>query len=397
MDLSEDHLYLSADTAASMLGISLPTLYAYVSRKNIRSVKVDGSRSRRYWAADIERLVKGKKDGDSSVPELQRVASVSSITLLTDQGLYYRGQDVAELAAQASVEQVAEMMWQVPGVFDNALPKKPLGTAALLKLFQDTTAAEKAIALFPLVERDNPKAHDLSLEGYARTSVDVVRWFAALVGGASEPDARPLHEFIAASLGVDGAFADMIRRTLILSIDHELDPSTFSVRAAANTGVSPYYAAITGLASFRGRRLSYGRGETATRLVNEICTARDPSAPVLQRYRQGESLPGFGSNVHGVADPRALNLMAALGELFDSDEEYRRLRKAAEVAEELTQQPPDFILLLSFFGRKLKLVGEEIALAGVGRVIGWLAHASEQYHQQPLIRPRAKYTGVLPD
>jgi citrate synthase len=30
-------------------------------------------------------------------------------------------------------------------------------------------------------------------------------------------------------------------------------------------------------------------------------------------------------------------------------------------------------------------------------VIGWLAHASEQYHHQSLVRPRAKYTGPLPD
>src|SRR5690606_37127685 len=58
--VSDDHLYLSAEEAAGILGVNLPTLYAYVSRKNIRSVKVEGSRKRRYWAADIERLTKGK-------------------------------------------------------------------------------------------------------------------------------------------------------------------------------------------------------------------------------------------------------------------------------------------------------------------------------------------------
>lgn len=393
---SQDELYLTADEAAARLGVSLPTLYAYVSRKNIRSVKVDGSRSRRYWAADIERLTKTRVSDELPRREPQRVATTSSITLLTDQGLYYRGHDVVQLARSATVEHVAELMWQVPGVFSEALPKKPKGTAALLKLFDGTNAAAKAMALFPLVELENPKAHDLTAEGYARTGVDVVRWFAALVVGTQAPEARPLHAFMASHLGVDSAFEQLIRQVLILSIDHELDPSTYCVRAAANTGVTPYYAVLAGLASFRGRRVSYGRSETVSRLLDEICASKEPAGPVLQRYRQGEELPGFGSNVHGVADPRAQHLFKALRALFERDEDFRRLLKACEVAEEVMGEPADFLLLLCFVGRKLGLAGQEIALAGVGRIIGWLAHASEQY-LQPLVRPRARYVGTLPD
>lgn len=396
---TQDDLYLTADQAAEVLGISLPTLYAYVSRKSIRSVKVDGSRSRRYWAADIERLLRGKSPGyDEGVrPEVKRVAANSSITLLTDQGLYYRGQDAIELAKTATVEQVAELMWQAPGVFSQTLPRKPKGTASLLKLFDGTTAAEKAIALFPLIERENPKSHDLSLDGYARTGVDVVRWFAALATGASEPEALPLHQFIASACGVERTFEDLIRQVLILSIDHELDPCTFSVRAAANTGVTPYYAAISGLSSYRGRRIASGRSETVSRMLDEIFTARDPAEPILRRYRQGEELPGFGSNVHGVTDPRAEHLLAVMRQVFSDDVDFSRLLKTIQIAEEIAQQPADFILLLSFVGRKIGLAGQEIALAGVGRVIGWIAHASEQYHQQPLVRPRARYTGTLPN
>ncbi len=54
----QEDLYLSAEEAAALLGISLPTLYAYVSRKNIRSLKIPGTPKRRYWAEDIQRLVK---------------------------------------------------------------------------------------------------------------------------------------------------------------------------------------------------------------------------------------------------------------------------------------------------------------------------------------------------
>jgi citrate synthase len=399
MDNTDKDLYLSADEAASALGVSMQTLYAYVSRKNLRSIKVEGSRSRRYWAEDIERLSKGSKQTQTpKIDAPQGISTSSAITLLTDKGLYYRGIEISELAEYHTVEEVAELIWQSPGVFARSkLPKRPAVANALLKSLENMTASEKAIALFPSVEKENPRAYDLSHDGYARTGVDVVRWLAALIAGADGPEERPLHQFLADKFGVNSAFEDLIRRSLILSIDHELDPITYTVRVAANTGVTPYYAAITGLAASSGRRINYGRSEAVSRIIEEICSAKDPSLPILQRYREGESIPGFDSNMHAIADPRAQNLLNAMTAVFSSDDEYIKLLKAIEIAEEITQQPASFLLLMSFIGRKLKLRGQEISLAGVGRAIGWLAHASEQYHQSPLLRLRAKYTGPLPD
>src|SRR5260370_4182719 len=53
-------LYTTAKEAAAALGVSIPTLYAYVSRGLIRSQGVAGSRNRRYWKVDIDRL-KGRR------------------------------------------------------------------------------------------------------------------------------------------------------------------------------------------------------------------------------------------------------------------------------------------------------------------------------------------------
>jgi len=97
-----------------------------------------------------------------------------------------------------------------------------------------------------------------------------------------------------------------------------------------------------------------------------------------------------------VADPRAISLKGTLDSMFAEDPEYLRLLKAMKVAEELVQRPAEFILFVSFVGRKLNLGGQELALAAVARLIGWIAHASEQYNQQPLVRHRARYTGTLP-
>ena len=345
--------------------------------------------------ACAQRLVKNRPTTDGS-PRSGRSTPDSGITLITDDGLYYRGHDAAELAEHATVEEVAEIMWQVPGAFGNTLPNIPEGTEALLKIYERMSAPEKAIALFPLAERANPKAFDLSVDTYARTGADVVRWFAALVVGATVPNTRLLHEQIALACGVGPDYADLIRRLLILSVDHEMEHTAYSVRVAATTGVTPYYAVVAGLTAARGRKIIYGRNEVVSRMIDEICSASDPSQPVLQRYSQSGKVPGFGPNVHLVKDPRATSLMQAMNRVFDGDEEFLKLKKAFSVASELVEYPPEFVLMVSFIGRKFKLHGQENALAAIGRLIGWIAHASEQYNQHQDARYRARYTGMLP-
>ena len=396
LTVSDDHLYMTAEDAAAALGVNLATLYAYVSRKNIRSVKVEGSRKRRYWAADIERLANGERRAEvAEQPMLGLGNQSSAITLLTDNGVYYRGVNAIELADSASVEEVAELIWQSSGAFSNTLPVMPKGTRALLKLYAHMTVSEKAIALFPLVERENPRSFDLSPDAYARTGADVVRILAALLAGHGTPSAAPLHEFLTSELGIDVAYQDLLRRLMVLFIDHEFDHCTYSVRAAARTGVTPYYAAIAGLTTYQGRRTAYSRHQEANRLLAEICTAKDPTPALLQHFSQKGEIPGFNHSTHKLEDPRVGNLMAALEDMFGRDREFRNLVKATEVASELVRKPPEFVLLASFVGRKCNLEGQELALAGIARTIGWIAHASEQC-QLPVSRQRANYVGKLP-
>jgi citrate synthase len=40
--------------------------------------------------------------------------------------------------------------------------------------------------------------------------------------------------------------------------------------------------------------------------------------------------------------------------------------------------------------------GAPLAVFAIGRTIGWIGHAIEQYATGQLIRPRARYVGALP-
>ncbi|MDB6100983.1 MAG: xis [Gammaproteobacteria bacterium] len=396
-------LYITAKEAAAALGVSIPTLYAYVSRGLIRSQGVAGSRNRRYWKVDIERL-QGRRvlhehshDQPGSSEETKGLVDETKITLLTQRGLYYRGRNVAELAETETFESVAALLWEADpkAVFGKSLPSAPPSLAKLRRGLAELTVFEQAMALFPLIERANPRSYDLSKPGFARTGADLSRWYAAILVG-STPSAAPVHEFIAESLGAPQGFADIIRRLLIVCADHEFDPTTYAVRATANAGVTPYYAVVTGIIASRGQRLQSGRIEAAARLLEEIVAVPDPRDMIVARFRNGEPLVGFGSPVHDKMDPRAAIVMDALKKKFGDDIELKRLQRAADTAAEISGALMEFILPAIFVGRKLGLKGQELAVGSLGRTAGWIAHAMEQYHGHVLIRPRARYTGPLP-
>src|SRR5690606_4133557 len=131
--------YLSAREAAAELGVSLPTLYAYVSRGLVRSEPMAGERARRYRAEDVRALRERRAPPADGGPA-SRAASAfsygqpvlsSAITLIADGELYYRGVRAAELARHATLETAAGILWQTAD-YDPFEPHNlPAGSAAL--------------------------------------------------------------------------------------------------------------------------------------------------------------------------------------------------------------------------------------------------------------------------
>ena len=110
--------YLTAAETAAALGISLATLYAYVSRGLIRSEAAAGSpRARRYRRDDVDRLRARQAQRRNPDRAAEQALSwgmpvlESGLTLIAGGRLYYRGQDANELAKSSTFEQVAHLLW----------------------------------------------------------------------------------------------------------------------------------------------------------------------------------------------------------------------------------------------------------------------------------------------
>jgi citrate synthase len=391
----DDDLFVDAEEAARALGVNVSTLYAYVSRKHIRSQRVPGSRQCRYWKADIERVV-----GGGAVQTPARPGGLTrdtDITLITEQGHYYRGRSAIDLAKTFTLEETAALLWQceTAAAFTTDLPRAPRQIGALLKLLSASSAADRATAVFPLLELANPRAFDLTHAGMVRTGADVLRWLAALITRLPQPSADPIHLVVARALGASKQIADAIREVLVLSADHGFEPATYAVRAAASTGLTPYRSVLTGLSVSTGRRTRVGRVERLARLMTEICDATDPQEPVIRRIREGEELPGFGSNLYRHGDPRARAFMPRLDAVFGDDVDFAKLRKAIAVAHDINGMEPDFLLANAYLARRLGLRAGD-SLFVLGRAAGWIAHAIEQYQVGGVIREPSMYRGSLP-
>jgi citrate synthase len=362
-----DDLYVSAEDAAEMLGVSLTTLYAYVSRKKIRSQPVPGSRRNRYWKADLERVA----GGGEAAPAAERPGGLrreTDITLITEQGPHYRGENAVRLSETRSVEDVAALLWQADRstVFTKALPNAPAQLPEMLGLFSGASAADRATALFPFIEIANPRAYDLTRDGMCQTGVDVLRWLAAFTVKARSPSSDPLHVSVARGLGASDDMADLIRRVMVLSADHGFEPGTYAVRAVASTGVTPY-----------------------------VATSREPQDPVVRRMREGEEILGFGSTLYKNGDPRARVVLQRLKEILCDDADFRKLQRAIAVVHDAKGLEPDFALTNVYLARRLGMDSKD-SLFILGRAVGWIAHSIEQYEVGGVIREPAMYTGALP-
>jgi citrate synthase len=70
----------------------------------------------------------------------------------------------------------------------------------------------------------------------------------------------------------------------------------------------------------------------------------------------------------------------------------------AEAGRELLREHPTIDLGLVALSRALELPERTpLALFALGRTIGWIGHAIEEYGLNRLIRPRAAYVGEMPE
>jgi citrate synthase len=420
---------LTSREAAARLGVKPATLYAYVSRGLLSRVRTPAGST--FDPREIARLARSARQhppgaqpakvtggGESarrrapSRTEGSDPTFVTELTLIDSGHLYYRGLDAVDLSRSRTFESVAEWLWTgrwpAGEVAWEAPPAAGMAVTAVLGAVGTTSLpVEKFMMAVAAAALADPLRHDLS-----PAAVPIVgRGLLATLVEALPPVA-PARSTWRRDASISGRLWPRLSRlaitpgrkaaleaALVLSADHELAPSTLAARVAAAFRADPYAVVSTGLGPASGswRSGSSGAPSEVEGLLREA-EGGDPEGAIGTRLqRTGTVVHGFGMPLYPAGDPRGAELLARLAEVEGRPGRHQLVRRMLAIGEARGFPPPNVDLglgALAFCGEMIPGAGQ--AIATLGKVAGWLAHAMEEYVEPTRFRTRAAYIGSAP-
>ncbi len=342
-----------------------------------------------------------------------------------DEGkLVYRGYAIEDLAEHASYEETLFLLWNGELPTESQLSAFESEMSAERGLDDDTletvtrlaaadeepmaamrTAASSLSAADPDTGADptDPEANVRKARRITAKLPTALAAFARVRDGEEPVDPREdlghAENFLYMLNGEvpDEVTADVFDQALVLHADHGLNASTFSATVTAST-LADMHSAITSAVGTLSGSLHGGANANVMRMLQEIDEAdSEPVEWVKQALEEGRRVAGFGHRVYNVKDPRAKILgdrSEALGEAA-GDMKWYEMSVAIEeyMAEEKGLAPNvDFYSATTYYQMGIP-IDTYTPIFAVSRVGGWAAHVMEQYDDNRLIRPRARYVG----
>ena len=343
--------------------------------------------------------------------------------------LIYRGYEIADLAANATFEEVAHLL---------LVGHKP--SAEELEQFSATLCAERDIpgtakdALASIVT-ESPDAHPMSIlrtgvsllshldpecednspDAELRKSIRLAAKIPTVIGCGQaaiegrapvDPDSSLSH---AANLlwsitgNKPGDIATRVMDvSLILYAEHDFNASTFTARVIAST-MSDMHSAVCGAIGALKGPLHGGANEAAMDMLAEIMEAvekgQTPAAWMQDAFESKKKLMGFGHRVYKNGDHRAgilrdWGLKYAQQENPDSKKWFDLGDEVQEIMlkEKKIHPNVDYPCGMTYYAMGIP-VPQYTPIFVASRITGWCAHIMEQHRNNRIIRPLAEYTG----
>jgi len=381
-----DENYLTTAEVARRLQVKPATVYAYVSRGLLTSVRARGRRGSLFPAADVERLAARSVEHSGVVERIE-----SELTLLEEDELYYRGQSARDLATTATLEQVATLLWTPgdtsavagEGLFAADREGVLLARRAMEVVPEGARSTDRLRVAVAVLGAADPLRFDLSA---ASVTAAAGRLIGTLIAALPGPTA--VGTTVGAKLWPKLSDAEprpeVLDAALILLADHGLAVSTIAARVAASARANLYAVVSAGLGALDGQY--HGAAPTLAFEFLERAQ-RDPVQALSDQLRSGEPVPGFGHRIYQHRDPRADVLLELLGD----HPIVGTIRAVAERTPTFPNSDLAIAAIMHAYGFRPD-AGD--ALFALARMVGWTAHALEEY-AAPALRFRAMgiYTG----
>jgi citrate synthase len=338
----------------------------------------------------------------------------------TNGRLAYRGYDIADLAGQATFEEVAYLLWmgELPTRVELDRFLAELATARpipedLVKAFalmpKQTDPMRVLQASVAILGMHDPDATDTTHAANLRKSVRLTSQFATAI--CAHQRVRSALEPVppAKDLSLAANFLYMLTgkkpsnittkafdASLVLYAEHELNASTFTTRVIAATLSDMHSAVAGGVGALKGT-LHGGAGEAVMNTLLEIGKLDNVDGFVDKAFAAKRRFMGMGHRVYTAGDPRAAILKGMAedacretGQALWYDLAVKLHAKVSATKKLIPNV--DFYSAPLFYsiGIPVDLFTPVIAAS---RIVGWTANLLEQYDDNRLIRPRADYKG----
>lgn len=336
-------------------------------------------------------------------------------------GLTYCGYDVADLAENATFEEVAYLL------FNGELPNQ-----AQLDEYKQQLNSQRDLpqALKEVLQRIPADAHPMdvmrtgcSFLGNLEPEIDFSTQNAAANRLLAAFPAimcywyRYSHDGVEISCTTDedsigGHFlrllsdetpSELHRKvmdvSLIMYAEHEFNASTFTARVCAST-LSDMFSCITGaIGSLRGP-LHGGANEAAMDMIQTFSSPEDAKIKMAGMLERKEKIMGFGHAIYRESDPRNV-IIKAWSEKLAAEFGDSSLYDISVACEEFMWDQKKLFCNADFFhasayhfmGIPTKLFTPIFVCS---RLTGWAAHVMEQRSNNRIIRPSADYVGAEP-
>jgi citrate synthase len=334
--------------------------------------------------------------------------------------LWYAGYEIADLAANASFEEVVYLLHhahlpnreELDEITEFLVNEREL-SPFLLKLMPDLAQQTSPMSMLrtgiSAASAYDPDGWDESAEAQYRKALRLIAKTPTLIATYHRlrtgqevlpPNPKLPHaaNFLWMLLGEEPDLDDAaaLDTTLILYGDHTMNASTFTARIIAST-LADMFSAITGAIGALKGPLHGGANEEAMKMAEEIGSPDKAEEYVRDRLSRHEKVMGFGHAVYTTMDPRATvlkQLGREVGERHGDTRWADVFEALQDTVYEQKQLWPNVDLYAAGVYHVLGIPTDLMTpIFAMARMAGWTAHVREQYADNKVIRPASEYVG----
>lgn len=344
-----------------------------------------------------------------------------------DSGLLtYRGINIFDLAEYSTFEEVAFLLMygrlplpeEADDFMQELISERPIPTdrlSILLMLPRDYAPMAMLRTLVSYLPKFNRETESVSSEAIFEKALYAIAKFPTLVAGITRHlngywPLQPLGglghaaNFLWMMTGREPTEleAKIMDVAMILHAEHGINASTFTAMVTVSS-LSDFVSGLTAaIGSLKGP-LHGGANRRVMEMLFEIGWVDNVEPYIMDKLERGDKVMGFGHRVYKTMDPRATILKKYSQKLAAQDHADDRWLRISEKVEEVMAREvgsrgiyPNVDFYSATVYHYLGIPADVYtAIFAACRIAGWSAHILEQYDNNRIFRPRARYNGLI--